>query len=568
MDQSPDFRIRFQDLLHSLDESYLTGLSNKGIYKRSVKDLKRGEPVSCEYQPSAVEIKVLGETVRIPMEIKAFTCTCPSSRACRHLILGLMHLKENAGPDPCGPCNDPLCGPSDTWDEDRFAALKAIPVARIRKKLGKTGYLRILARIEYGIDYKIQEKSLLTVSFPDEGTAVTFAAGNGLENAVCSCKSSEFCEHRAEAVLCYQADAGIIDLAGLPGDETKPLNPELLAAVETLLKEGLLLGLSRVTQSMAVRFEQMAIEAHGAGLPYFEKELRALHSDLNLFLNKDAGFAREMTRKRWARLLNLVLVLKQHPDSPKNRYVAQNRSDYRQVPRLQLTGMGANPWMTSSGYLGVSYYFYTPRLKRVLTYSLSRPGYYDGARGYVKTIADLYDSDPPWGLDIHSRLFSSSVLTLTNAKLNQRGRLSSSTGSRAVISCRATEAHLAETGLVHADWGGLLTRLEKKVDLIRSPGSPDLFILEPAAWEKSTFDEITQIFCLPMMDNTGKRLDIRINFNAQNRHMIEQLETAEKQGEMPCRVFGSLNFSGHSLTFFPFTVYHRDGGSQNLGLDE
>ncbi|MGN1458430.1 MAG: SWIM zinc finger family protein, partial [Acutalibacteraceae bacterium] len=83
-----------QNVLSVTDDDYLVALANKGILKRSYKDLETAE-ISAEYTDSAAEVTVLGEKCTITVPLAESKCTCPSRSICRHIITSILWLKNN-----------------------------------------------------------------------------------------------------------------------------------------------------------------------------------------------------------------------------------------------------------------------------------------------------------------------------------------------------------------------------------------------------------------------------------------------------------------------------------------
>ena len=74
-------------------DEYLIGLTNKGIVKRAYKDKESACVEFVQVADEAV-LKVDGETVTLRLPLGESKCTCPSRSICRHIILGIIVLKE------------------------------------------------------------------------------------------------------------------------------------------------------------------------------------------------------------------------------------------------------------------------------------------------------------------------------------------------------------------------------------------------------------------------------------------------------------------------------------------
>lgn len=86
-----------EDLKKSLlfaDENFLTGLSNKGTYKRACKDID-GENPDFDLGENSAEVRTGGETCTITVPLAESKCTCVSRGICRHIVGAIMILRNN-----------------------------------------------------------------------------------------------------------------------------------------------------------------------------------------------------------------------------------------------------------------------------------------------------------------------------------------------------------------------------------------------------------------------------------------------------------------------------------------
>lgn len=83
----------WKTLLADLDDDYLIGIANKGIVKRAYKDKEEGKYQVLSTGESA-EVSVGGERVSIRFPLGESRCSCPSRTVCRHVVLGILALRE------------------------------------------------------------------------------------------------------------------------------------------------------------------------------------------------------------------------------------------------------------------------------------------------------------------------------------------------------------------------------------------------------------------------------------------------------------------------------------------
>ena len=84
--------------LRDADESYLVGMSNKGLYKRAVKDLETAEG-EITSQGETITVTIIGETCTLRDPLWESECSCPSRSICRHILTAILfaqsHLPED-----------------------------------------------------------------------------------------------------------------------------------------------------------------------------------------------------------------------------------------------------------------------------------------------------------------------------------------------------------------------------------------------------------------------------------------------------------------------------------------
>ena len=83
----------WKTLLADVDDDYLAGMANKGIVKRAYKDKEEGNFQIISWGEEA-KVRVGEENVALRIPLGKSECTCPSRSVCRHLVQGLLVLKE------------------------------------------------------------------------------------------------------------------------------------------------------------------------------------------------------------------------------------------------------------------------------------------------------------------------------------------------------------------------------------------------------------------------------------------------------------------------------------------
>ena len=80
-----------------IDESYLIGISNRGIVNRAQKDLA-GSEVNLSLNNTMLEAAFAdGTVVKITGMPGQFECSCPSRTICKHVVMALIKASESIG---------------------------------------------------------------------------------------------------------------------------------------------------------------------------------------------------------------------------------------------------------------------------------------------------------------------------------------------------------------------------------------------------------------------------------------------------------------------------------------
>ncbi len=85
----------WKEWLEEIDDDYLIGIANKGLVKRAYKDKEAGDYEVMSMEEEA-QVRVGEETVQVRYPLGESGCSCPSRTICRHVILGILAVKEKA----------------------------------------------------------------------------------------------------------------------------------------------------------------------------------------------------------------------------------------------------------------------------------------------------------------------------------------------------------------------------------------------------------------------------------------------------------------------------------------
>ena len=96
MDSKNSVINEIKPFLPFINEEFIVSISNKGIYKRSIKDLEKArENILLSVKDTGIiEVKIEDVVVELNVNIQKSRCTCPASSICKHIVMALLYLKE------------------------------------------------------------------------------------------------------------------------------------------------------------------------------------------------------------------------------------------------------------------------------------------------------------------------------------------------------------------------------------------------------------------------------------------------------------------------------------------
>lgn len=332
----------------SIDDDYLIGLSNKGIVKRSYKDLEDAK-LNIVENDDCIEVSDGDVSCKLYIPLGDSKCSCPSRSMCKHIVMGAIAVKRKYEAEGNAEQNNPGIGsesvaeqvnqPSGesvtTWKEKQsagntditeqeiyradgltaqvhkqsdnirdievvagqnhsFPELDSYTLEQIKKQLGASTFRKVCQRMRVAEEPDITITSVVTVAFADTNTTVKLL--EPLAYSTCSCHKKELCVHKAEAIISYQLHKGILTKDKLESFYEDTDNPELdideikalTNNMSQLLGEIIFHGLARISPDMADSCQRMAIMCHNQRLANFENDFRRLSERLNKYFKRHA----------------------------------------------------------------------------------------------------------------------------------------------------------------------------------------------------------------------------------------------------------------------------------------
>ncbi|PGS05499.1 MULTISPECIES: SWIM zinc finger family protein [Bacillus] len=526
----------FLNVLSSIDETYLIAMSNKGTYKRAMKDLAVVSNVKMDVEEGAAQIHLDdGITVTFTGDIRSYSCSCGARTICKHVIMAVLEAKKMY-----------------EGEENIKVDFSALLNVDVRSIVSEKMWAEMMFRETFQQKFVLEEEGALIATFPEENITVRFLTAESVADAICTCKAEGICRHKAEAVYWYQKEKGI-------SHETKQMHPLIIAPdklsiFKEMIEQIVHFGLTRLTENTIYEIEQLSVKARSLKLAKLENLFRKLGADIGLYRMKHASFQMASYRQTVSAIYEHILLLERHhlQESP-------FRSEYYEVPPLILHAFGASGWQTKSGYVGVTYYFYNREQEKWITYTQSRSMFYEGSSTIPE---ELHERQVPWGIAGKGYELSRSSVRLKQAKLNVDFQLSSSSQTVGEVEGKTNVAEWQSLFLT--SWEELLKKVKEQRLEANKQG---VFCIEVAEIGEWKFQKQEQKWIIPLIDKNGKTLQMQMMKRPENERMIRLVKIYMDSLHIK-RMLVHPYQEGTKLVVTPIILYTEAGEIINTTLSE
>lgn len=590
---TPADRSHLRQILATFDEAGLVALSNKGLVRRAQKDFEAGG-LTLEETDSSVLVRGPDWTVTMPATGPGdATDDTPASGITRQILTATIFLR-------CQWCGDASSNPSEpdqkaaeqvstvadfetanprddhgtTRGTDEAAvnpqldlaiqALEQMTYDDFAKWAGKSIVLDSLAIAQSGTAIDIERGFGLIVRFPQHETEVRIVPkpwGRGVAALL-----DQFLTNAPRAFRRQWVVAAVLGLRkdrGLP--EIVPESAKVRDALENLkgraqvlstasqLLDGLTrTGLAHPSQRMVQRLFTSSVSATGCHLPRLSRQLRSMADEVALILSRDARGNSERLFDQLGLTQALISALQLSGAQPSIDLVGRHRSEYEETGDLLLSGAGAFPWRTASGFEGVTALFWDAQRERFWTWTESRPE--DGPGRFNRD--DVYKVIAPWrGGPAVSELCRRSFV-LRNARANPQGRLSASQQSTVELLPGSTWPPQSFAGREFRDWVTLAeyARQVQPIGLRVPDPLQRIVVIRPREWGPRTFDETAQRLIWTVLDKNFVPLQVVVPWEEVNEASIEFLESVKADRDQITGLIGRLDLRITGLILEPIAV--------------
>lgn len=557
------FKEKFRIFSKLCTEDYLIRYANKGLYKRSLKELDNGVRVTYTWNASSVSCQLSdGTHCTLENTLDHWECSCPSEHICKHVLIAILYdQREHSSQDSMSADDKPVLDKdsgileNDSLDvskdisvtetvsnvvsnmddpgevppgvpreiDSRFRWMTESDLTPMIKPYSSSMIEEVVFRLRYPEEIKIIEDSLLTVHLTNQNIEVSFTEEASLTRALCKVPQTAGKMAKLEALLRYRVLKGLDDTDALSGRlyEAK-FSLQTVQECRMMLAGLLKTGLARLPQSYMAQFETLAIAAHSGNLPDIERSLRGIQGELQLFFNRHIRFSMQSMLDRVSKLYLALEVLEEKQVSAiqQSQLIGSFRSKYYTVPSLHLYGLGADAWETRSGFRGITYYFYCFDDEEIYTYSDVRAVYYDDQQF---SYTEHYGAFTPWLPHLTFRELAGEEVQFQSVKVNEERRISSGEGAKLAILPRSG-VEMLNMGKTMQDASSVLQEESRTFELFTAPRER-LAVIKVARIVDHSFVQQTQDLVLKVESADGELLNLTLTYSTDWQTMIQRLES-------------------------------------------
>lgn len=522
MDSKNSIINEIKSFLSFINEEFIVSISNKGIYKRSVKDLEKArENISLAVKDTGlIEVKIEDAVVELNVNIQNSKCTCPSSSICKHIVMALLYLKEFYDNNQDGAEEIKEEAKEEIDETVFYEELKKLTGEKVLELVGKKNYNSLINSIFIRNEAVFEYGDMLTVSIASQSVKVYFPKENSIENAMCSCKEKGICSHKAYALISYLIKEGKITEEDTEYDkiEIGEKEREIIQNLHLFISSIFDRGISGLTGNEISQAEKFYIQTYGIKLFAAADELKNLSSELGFYFSKNISFSNKRLMHILCSVYNRTSALLVTEDNRKKLMLAGQRQEEKfNLDNIELMGLGASGGLTKRNDLLVTAYFYCKDIKTILSMSTLRP--YENS----SQLGTLYNMGQVWSNDLSFKEVSMSKMTLRDAKLST-GKVSSVKSTVCSIKGKTSEEDVQEIAVSDYSFIGEELRKHKFKYFEPYSATKNIFLIKAEEIKNIEYDKIEQKFKFDSCDSNGNIITFDIKYSSVSENAIKYFE--------------------------------------------
>lgn len=540
-------------LVAAFDDASWEALASKGLLRRARKDIEKGiEFEEIDGASDVLTIRVSPFVITMgPGGPADASCTCPSSGICQHVISVGLHLQRLA--------LDSEAPAAVLTDETIRAEISLITIELLKKWAGHAEYRSGVTLLEKNsMEPIIEYRDTVLIRLMPSALEVRYVPRGGLDGMIVSGPHPK--RAVVAALLALKKSLGIevavktaqerlLDMSGTPRTRG-----EILNSACSVLEDAIDVGLTHVSAVLSDRLKTLSVSAQAASLPRVALALKAVAEECESILNRESRANESRMLLSIARLYALMDAIRSNDSGARPDLIGTVRRQYVEVPEIELTGVGAYTWATSSGFRGLTVLFWSNSSKEFLSWSETRPSeqQFDERQRFF--------GEGPWEGTQSPKQVAGSIFKLRNARRTADGRLSGSSKTKALVLANTIPKALDFDSRLFVNWNELARHVTgtQAIGLRESNPLDMVVVLEPRNYGTRRFDPITQTFYWELYDNFDRPLVVALPFTNSTKTTIDLLEKLEPPEKAEWRFVARMSLTAGQWLAEPVSILRDD----------
>ncbi|HGV3501264.1 TPA: SWIM zinc finger family protein [Providencia stuartii] len=559
----------WQTIYYQYDDDALAVFANVGLLRRARKDLENQK-----VNPSdlvAGQFDSDGQAVKLDAQgVQNATCNCSASGCCKHILAAVLWVQNNVPDENIQGIEDKgmLSEPEPLLPE--LLVLEPMSLIKLASKPDCRLAIRLLAEWQ-GRELTFDDQcNQLRVILAEYDEPIIYLKGSGFQGMISSVPEKQKKAVHLAVIAKLLMQNGVVwqwpdDLAPAPDTALSLTDDDkiVIATIGQFIQDLLRQGLSHISQSSATQLHLLNMSAKAEGLPRLANYLKRLSQQVKLL----AGKHFTMDEGQVLRLIAEIAAYLQQLSTADATQLAvlkglQRRQYTDKISVLDLTPIDANWWQTQNGAIGATFSFWDNQEKKIIQCT----------QGRANNLDPMFNRSSLWQtLSIWKQTADNLMRTpfkLHDPRLSDEGKLSASGDSFAEKNNQKLLAN-DDYQTLQRELG--FTHWKEASEFLSNLSSENVYqpvILHLVDYEQLYWNETEQCILWAISDSEKNRAFLRLNWEGNENHKIEELRFITKEKWPIAAVSALVNHTSQGIQLVPKTLWlKKEQGIELFYLD-